>query len=108
MSEDKNTFASEVNPEAASPECPGASVQSEQFNHSDDQQSNRFVVKSERLNLRNGPGRQFGVVDILQRGTVVVVQELPLGVEVPGWELVFAGDSLIGWVARPFIEAVEE
>jgi len=71
-------------------------------------QAARFVVKSERLNLRNGPGHQFGVVDVLQRGTVVEVHALPLGVEVPGWELVSTGDSLIGWVARPFIETVEE
>ena len=59
------------------------------------------------VNLRPGPGTQFGVLQILEAGHVVGVLELPLGVKVPGWVLATAGDDLIGWLDSRYVQPVE-
>jgi len=59
------------------------------------------------LNIRSGPGRQFAVLNVLPTDSVAAVLDLPLGVEVPGWALVYVDPDLIGWVDCRYIQAVE-
>lgn len=64
-------------------------------------------VTATKLNLRQGPSRDFAVKTVLEEGTVAVVLDLPYDIEVPGWALVHVSDELIGWVDCQFIQEVE-
>ena len=54
------------------------------------------------LNLRDGPGKGFGVLGVLPHGAVLTVLELPGGAEVPGHALVRYG-GLVGWIDTGFV-----
>lgn len=50
------------------------------------------------LNLRAGPGFSFDVLSVLESGTLLLIMDLPMGVKVPGWSLVWLGETA-GWVS---------
>ena len=60
------------------------------------------------LRLRQGPGKQYPVIEVLEDGTLAAKLDLPLAVEVPGWALVFVSQERIGWVACSYIQEVKE
>lgn len=61
------------------------------------------VVCSDRgLNLRAGPALSYEAMEVLPDGAEVIVLGLPMGVEVPGWRLVFTGEKT-GWVQSRFL-----
>jgi len=55
------------------------------------------------LNLRNGPGPGYGVLEVLSSGAPVTVLPLPYGVEVKGWALVMSESGTRGWVMTKFL-----
>ncbi len=62
------------------------------------------------LNLRDGPGLQFNVLEELPDGASLTVLQLPEGAEVPGYALVrYTGGEggqdwpLVGWVNTDFV-----
>lgn len=59
------------------------------------------------LNLRAGPGFDFEVLQKLEDATVLAVQELPYGAQVPGWALVHTGERT-GWVAARYLRKPEQ
>lgn len=66
-----------------------------------------IATAAKGLNLREGPGFGFEVLTILERGTLVLVLDLPMGVKVPGWELVNTGERT-GWVSDRFLRPMME
>lgn len=65
-----------------------------------------IVTAAKGLNLREGPGFGFEVLTILESGTLVLALDLPMGVKVPGWELVDTIDRT-GWVSSRFLRLLE-
>lgn len=63
------------------------------------------VSSANGLNLREGPGVGFPVVEVLPEAAVLAVQPLPCGTEVPGWALVHTGVRA-GWVDVRYIQAL--
>lgn len=59
------------------------------------------------LNLRAGPGFDFEVLQKLEDATVLAVQELPYGAQVPGWMLVHTGERT-GWVSARYLRKLEQ
>ncbi len=57
-----------------------------------------IVTASKGLNLRAGPGFGFDVLSVLESGTLLLILNLPMGVKVPGWALVWCGETA-GWVS---------
>ena len=57
-----------------------------------------IVTASKGLNLRAGPGFGFDVLSVLESGTLLLILDLPMGVKVPGWALVWLGETA-GWVS---------
>lgn len=51
------------------------------------------------VNLRSGPGRQFGVVMVVPRGTEVLLVEAG-----SGWSRVRVGESTVGWMSNSTFE----
>lgn len=64
-----------------------------------------MVVPASGLNLREGPGVNFPVAEVLPEAAVLAVQPLPCGAEVPGWALVHTG-ARTGWVDSRYIQAL--
>lgn len=64
-----------------------------------------MVVPASGLNLREGPGVNFPVVEVLPEAAVLAVQPLPCGAEVIGWALVHTG-ARTGWVDSRYIQAL--
>ena len=50
------------------------------------------------LNFRAGPGFDFDVLGVVEFGTLLIILDLPMGVKVPGWSLVWLGETA-GWVS---------
>lgn len=64
-----------------------------------------------KLNLRDGPHRDFHVLTELPDGAELVVLYLPGGAEVPGWALVRYGEgeeALVGWVNADYLDEWDE
>lgn len=57
-----------------------------------------IVTASKGLNLRAGPGFGFDILSVLESGTLLLILNLPMGVKVPGWALVWCGETA-GWVS---------
>ncbi len=62
------------------------------------------------LNLRDGPGLRFNVLDEIPNGATLTVLPLPEGAEVPGYALVrYTGGEdgqdwpLVGWINTNFV-----
>lgn len=54
------------------------------------------------LNLREGPSREFRVLEQIPAQTEVRAVPLPYGVQVPGWQLIRLGDR-VGWVSAEYL-----
>lgn len=54
------------------------------------------------LNLREGPSREFRVLEQLPAQTEVRAVPLPYGVQVPGWQLIRLEDR-VGWVSAEYL-----
>ena len=61
-----------------------------------------IVTAAKGLNLRQGPGFGFEVLTVLESGTLVLILDLPMGVKVPGWALVWLGETA-GWVSDKYL-----
>lgn len=57
-----------------------------------------IVTAANGLNIREGPGFGFEVLGVAEFGTLLIAADLPHGVKVPGWEMVYAG-KITGWVS---------
>lgn len=66
-----------------------------------------IVTASKGLNLRAGPGFGFDVLGVVQFGTLLLVLDLPMGVKVPGWALVWLGETA-GWVSDKHLRLLTE
>lgn len=66
-----------------------------------------IVTAKNGLNLREGPGKDFGVVSVLKCDAKLAVLTLPGKLEVPGWVPVKSGKN-VGWVNDKFIEICHE
>ena len=64
-----------------------------------------LVTAPNGLNVREGPGFGFRVLDTAACGTLLPLLDLPLGVTVPGWELVDTGKCR-GWVSSRHLRVV--
>lgn len=54
------------------------------------------------LNLREGPSREFRVLEQIPAQTEVRAVPLPYDVQVPGWQLIRLGDR-VGWVSAEYL-----
>lgn len=61
-----------------------------------------IVTASKGLNFRAGPGFSFDVLGVVEFGTLLIVLDLPMGVKVPGWALVWLGETA-GWVSDKYL-----
>lgn len=61
-----------------------------------------IVTASKGLNFRAGPGFGFDVLGVVEFGTLLIVLDLPMGVKVPGWALVWLGETA-GWVSDKYL-----
>lgn len=61
------------------------------------------VASTVDLNLRAGPGLNFGVLEVLPDGDPVQVCPLPYGVAVPGWALIVSNSGTKGWAMTEFL-----
>lgn len=59
------------------------------------------------LNFREGPGFGFDVLGVVEFGTLLIVLDLPMGVKVPGWALVWLGNAA-GWVSDKHLRPLED
>ena len=66
-----------------------------------------IVTASKGLNLRAGPGFGFDVLRVVEAGTLLLVLDLPMGVKVPGWALVWLGETA-GWVSDKHLRLLTE
>ena len=66
-----------------------------------------IVTASKGLNLRAGPGFGFDVLRVVEAGTLLLVLDLPMGVKVPGWALVWCGETA-GWVSDKHLRLLTE
>ena len=66
-----------------------------------------IVTASKGLNLRAGPGFGFDVLSVLESGTLLLILNLPMGVKVPGWALVWL-DETAGWVSDKHLRLLTE
>ena len=57
-----------------------------------------IVTADNGLNFRAGPGFDFDVLGVVEFGTLLIILDLPMGVKVPGWSLVWLGETA-GWVS---------
>lgn len=57
-----------------------------------------IVTASKGLNFRAGPGFSFDVLGVVEFGTLLLVLDLPMGAKVPGWALVWLGETA-AWVS---------
>lgn len=101
----------ETTPQETTPQpVPGV----EEIDHStlgDVPQEDTVTVDSPTgLNLRDGPGLQFNVLEEIPDGATLTVLPLPEGAEVPGYALVrYTGGEggqdwpLVGWVNTDFV-----
>jgi len=64
------------------------------------------VISTKGLNLRTGPSREYGSVQVLECGTKLTPVEIPAGVAVSGWMPVKVGRKC-GWVMSKYIALVE-
>lgn len=58
------------------------------------------------LNLREGPSREFRVLEQIPAQTEVQAVPMPYGVQVPGWQLIRLEDR-VGWAAADYLQPVE-
>ncbi|MDN0031619.1 SH3 domain-containing protein [Oscillibacter valericigenes] len=61
------------------------------------------VVSPTDLNLREGPNKEYIVLEVLPDGTPLVVCPLPYDTEVPGWALVVSESGTTGWVMTDYL-----
>lgn len=61
------------------------------------------VDSPENLNLREGPGKEFPVLEVLPDGASLVVCPLPHHAAVPGWALVVSESGTTGWVMTDYL-----
>lgn len=66
-----------------------------------------IVTASKGLNLRAGPGFGFDVLRVVEAGTLLLVLDLPMGVKVPGWALIWSGETA-GWVSDKHLRLLTE
>ena len=66
-----------------------------------------IVTASKGLNFRAGPGFGFDVLGVVEFGTLLLVLSLPMGVKVPGWALVWLGETA-GWVSDKHLRLLTE
>lgn len=66
-----------------------------------------IVTAAKGLNLRAGPGFGFEVLSVVEAGTLLLVLSLPMGVKVPGWALVWLGETA-GWVSDKHLRLLTE
>lgn len=70
-----------------------------------DEQQRPMVVTlpaGQVLNLREGPSREFRVLEQLPAQTEVQAVPLPYDVQVPGWQLIRLEDR-VGWVSAEYL-----
>ena len=99
--------------QATTPQEDGQAVQQATTPQEDDQatQENYVTVSVpdglKGLNLRDGPGKAFNILDVVPNGAHLAVLLLPEGAEVPGYALVrYEGGKdgpLVGWVNTDFV-----
>lgn len=58
------------------------------------------------LNLREGPSREFRVLEQIPAQTEVQAVPMPYGIQVPGWHLIRLEDR-VGWAAADYLRPVE-
>lgn len=63
------------------------------------------TVNADVLNVREGPGTNYGIITKLPHGTRVLIID-----SVPGWSQIhirFQGGNLTGWVASEYVSVYE-
>lgn len=58
------------------------------------------------LNLREGPSREFRVLEQIPAQTEVQAVAMPYDIQVPGWQLIRLEDR-VGWAAADYLQPVE-